>query len=364
VGVKSDHTFGETVFMRAASGALHGGQGANFYPGQLYVQSGYCSPMSGGLRGKGTGNTAFLFNEGNSSPDFLHYLALHETGHCLYGVHSWNEPGYAEAFHDPSHAYVCIMGPAKNLESATDTPKSLRTFCGKCSAGLRGMLVMEPPLYPASDSSQTGAPKPGDAKTARKPKLGSVTGGLVLQPQPTTDPHPTPPQKPPKDTDTIVKTADTIVVDESLDVIVDYIAFMPQEQPSWCWAAVSQMMREYYRGELITQPNLVQAATGQKADTMFGLLLVGLTCQSSGEGKVLPFDEIVTEIDSNRPFIVGNLDHYWVCYGYVLQPQTVLVWNPMPVGRGAKERKTYKEYCDLITGQGGKGANYYKFKQK
>jgi hypothetical protein len=255
---------------------------------------------------------------------------------------------------------VCIMGGAQDLEQPSEATKSLRTFCGKCSAGLRGMLIMEPPLYPASESSKQDAPKPGDAKTARRPKTGSVTGGLVLPTAPVTDPHPTP-----KPTVTVIDPGDQVPVDDDQDVEVDDMIFLPQEQPSWCWAAASQTVRQFFGKEKITQTALVKAATGQKADTMYGLVLVGLKCTASPEGTPLAFEAIVDEIEANRPFIVGDTQHYYIVYGYVLGTRKVLMWNPLPVGHGAKERYTYDQYCAMVRGgHGGHGANYYNFAKK
>lgn len=185
VGAKSDYSWGETYFMRALSAATAGGQGFCYYPGQVFIQSNYYNPMVKGLGGKGVGNTALIFMEGSENARFHHYLVLHEMGHCLFGVHAYQETppvGYKNSFHDCDHGvWRCIMGDRADIESSGSV-KQLDTFCGKCLAGIRGLLVMEEPLYSASMNGLKHDVDPGDSVKVRNPSLDSPNRGLVLAP--------------------------------------------------------------------------------------------------------------------------------------------------------------------------------------
>ncbi len=378
-GAKADYSWAETIFMRALASAVRD-QGFCFYPGQIYVQANYFNPIQGsGLGGKGIGNTALLFPQGATEPDYLHYLVLHETGHCLYGIHAPAEPGNVPAFHDEDGAYTCIMAPANDLQVATSQQKSARTFCGKCNAGLRGVLVMEDPLYPASESSKPGSPPPGNAGVARRPVLGSTTGGLVL-PLTVPDPHtvvlPTVPD------DTPIIPTDVPDLDDD-DVICATLELIAQAKSNWCWAAASLMMRKFYGGETITQCQLAGNAlfddgtdccdgkNDAKCNIEHALVLESLTV-TGAEGTKLTFDQIKDEIDNDRPFIVAKAKHYLVCYGYSEKggTQTLILWDPLPVGTGATVRKSHADYESMIDtavqvdGGPQRGATYYNMKKK
>src|SRR5262249_21182568 len=171
--------------------------------------------QKGGLAGKGVGNLALIMNQGDTHPPRIHYLVLHETGHCLYGVHAFNEAsGKKDDFHiTDQFKYTCIMSAPNDLhrplperpdeKSHPDLSKkklakaqddwdkekkkrdenvfSMGTFCGKCNAGLRGVWVMQDPLH-------KGKSFVGNAALARNPNLGTATGGVAV-PDGEVDPH-------------------------------------------------------------------------------------------------------------------------------------------------------------------------------
>ena len=136
---------------------------------------------------------------------------------------------------------------------------------------------------------------------------------------------------------------------------------LAQDEPNWCWAATSCMMRRFYAREDITQQQIVAHLLGDDRDEKGPLALVGLRY----EGEIdafLEWEQIIEQIDAQRPFLLDHHAHYTVVYGYEQQGEerNLLLWNPLPVGTGATQKLAYDAYRTAISNH---GATYYNFRR-
>jgi hypothetical protein len=164
-----------------------------------------------------------------------------------------------------------------------------------------------------------------------------------------------------------------VIVDEVLVEKDCALTFHAQNKSNWCWAAVSQMMRQRYKGEVISQCKIASSALFD-ADTIdcclegndgvcneeHALVLVGLDSTSSGQNTALSFAAIKGQIDADRPFIFAKRHHYLIAYGYGegTHIQELHVWDPLPVGVGSKTVMSYADYKQFV--EDG-GENFYDF---
>ena len=100
-----------------------------------------------------------------------------------------------------------------------------------------------------------------------------------------------------------------------------------QEDTQWCYAAVIQMVLEYY-GRITTQQAIVKKITGSATDNnpfdptdylMKKLKYIDNIPCGCSPSRVLRFTQIKREIDRNRPIIVrltGGTGHYVLIVGY------------------------------------------------
>ena len=154
--------------------------------------------------------------------------------------------------------------------------------------------------------------------------------------------------------------------------VTDFDVF-PQETASWCWAAASQMMLRRFLGSSIRQcelaSSLAELMDGVKVDCCAGngnryceqygpLMVRGLRFDSTGLNKYLGWEQVKTEIDNNRPFVISSSIHYYICTGYNdNQQQELILWNPWPPKVGANETRTMGWYTSLNESQ-----SYYNFR--
>jgi hypothetical protein len=368
VAGKDPRGWAETYFMRGLGAALAGGQGICYYPGQLYLHASVYNPVQGiGLYGKGTGNTAFIFQQDVTDPARMFYLFLHETGHCLYGVHAYAENGWWDDFHDckDDEQSMCIM-------AGFEVAKSINTFCGKCVAGFRGLLTMEGPLQTASlpnPQRKAYLTKFGDSLKIRTPKSSPVNSGLVLAVA-VDDPHILPTI--PVDNTIVVQT--TPVKDTPTASVWVDIEVFPQEKSNWCWAAASQMLRKFVLAEDVTQAAIASDAlfdkdtidctlekNDSKCNQQNALHLTGLDVKRAS--APLTWEEIKNEVDAKRAFIFANESHYFIGYGYEEGPggNKLYYFDPKPVGVGLDSTMTHEDYKRKAAAE---GATYYEIKAK
>lgn len=111
-------------------------------------------------------------------------------------------------------------------------------------------------------------------------------------------------------------------------ILIPEINIRTQKQTQWCYAAVIQMILEYY-GSITTQEAIVEAITGDDTNndpqdpTLYLMKTLDYIdndepCGCSGS-RVLKFDKIKKEIDRHRPIIVkltGGTGHYVLIVGY------------------------------------------------
>lgn len=128
------------------------------------------------------------------------------------------------------------------------------------------------------------------------------------------------------------------------------LEFIAQTKSNWCWAATSLMMRKFYLKDKSSLEQVVAEIVPDLSNTQSALQLSRLKPALPVEGRLLTWDEIKAEIDAGRPFIIARSGHFLSCYGYEdgAGTQKLRVWNPLPVGAGAKERLTYAAYTALI----------------
>jgi ABC-type bacteriocin/lantibiotic exporter with double-glycine peptidase domain len=95
-----------------------------------------------------------------------------------------------------------------------------------------------------------------------------------------------------------------------------------QEDTQWCYAAIIQMVLEYY-GTKITQPEIVERITGSRTNnapqTPTNLLTELNHTNGCHPTAILQFKKIKPQIDSKRPIIVrlsGGSGHYVLIVGY------------------------------------------------
>jgi len=131
-----------------------------------------------------------------------------------------------------------------------------------------------------------------------------------------------------------------------------------QEQPEWCYAAVTVMMRRRHRPQAVapTQQRIVMemypAATPENVVVGYGnkrayAPLGGFRSTSTA----LAWDEIKRLIDGDKPIVFGMRDHYTLIIGY-RDDQYLLLWDPLPVGVGHRRWHAYAHYRREFT-QGG-----------
>lgn len=147
----------------------------------------------------------------------------------------------------------------------------------------------------------------------------------------------------------------------------------PQETPSWCWAAASQMMLRRYVGSEVRQCELASRLADLMDDVQvdcckdkanpycqqYGpLMAIGLRFDSTGLNHHMSWEQIKTEIDNNRPFVISSEIHYYICTGYEENSkQELLLWDPWPAGAGKAVTRTMEWYRNLNETQ-----SYYNFR--
>jgi hypothetical protein len=143
-------------------------------------------------------------------------------------------------------------------------------------------------------------------------------------------------------------------------VLVPNFQTIAQQNPNWCWAAVSAMIRRFFAAENITQQQIVQGLYNNTNDQQGPLMLPGLRYHNAGQGVVLSWAALKAEIDNNRPFIFATGQHYMVAIGYEENGalRKVHYWNPLPVNAGRQASMTYQSYCNTVRAG---GATYYGF---
>lgn len=123
------------------------------------------------------------------------------------------------------------------------------------------------------------------------------------------------------------------------------VPFVAQQTPVWCWAACSEMIFRYYgtgntqcqilsilyQGDCCSFPAFCQT-TAPVAGIQAVLFQSGGLSSEIKSGP-LSFQEVRTEIDAGRPFIIAYLGsvsgHVVVVFGYDASNQTLFIHDPL-----------------------------------
>lgn len=157
-----------------------------------------------------------------------------------------------------------------------------------------------------------------------------------------------------------------------MPTVTDVPALIAQRTPSWCFAAVEEMVRAYYGLAPATQYAIARRNTealatvdpqvqdrwemAQVLDQSAGINEMGGANQNSDVVKLVSsqwnaFDHATTggqfvanltaeivkcEIDNNRVFVIGTNIHYYLVYGYTENGKDLElhVLDPWPAGQG------------------------------
>ncbi len=147
-------------------------------------------------------------------------------------------------------------------------------------------------------------------------------------------------------------------------------ALVAQETPSWCFAAAEVMVRNYRKLPPLSQYEIARritrslaaldpavqeqwdlaealdASTEQPENGGANMLsqVVQLvrtqwnafdTAATGGRfAQNLTSEQVRTEIDSDRIFVIGTTIHYYVVYGYSKDGNVLDIHDPWPAGRG------------------------------
>ncbi len=150
----------------------------------------------------------------------------------------------------------------------------------------------------------------------------------------------------------------------------------PQIDPHYCWAAVTQMLELLYGGNDISQVELRNrvfdgAALDEEllqeaADALNLPVDTVRAAYQANEGVVLipegvghtPLNamaqlDVKHEIDNHRPFVVFSGTHYYLGIGYQTNPDRVVVFDPLPVGRGTVRVWDRARFNQVLGANGG-----------
>jgi len=137
-----------------------------------------------------------------------------------------------------------------------------------------------------------------------------------------------------------------------------------QECAEWCYAAVTVMMRRVSNQPAapVTQTNIVMeiypAATLDNAVAQFGSVQGYVSLQGTiSSSKPLPWADIKDLLDADKPIVFGTDRHYMLIIGY-RGPNELMLWDPLPVGEGAKRWITYTDYKAAFAGGHGQTMYY------
>lgn len=162
-----------------------------------------------------------------------------------------------------------------------------------------------------------------------------------------------------------------------MPTVTNIPALIPQRTPSWCFAAVEEMVRAYYGLGAATQYAIARRNTAalatvdpqvqerwelaQVLDQSTGVNENGGANQNSDVVKLVSsqwnsFDHEATggqfvaaltaeivkrEIDNNRVFVIGTNIHYYLVYGYTEEGKDLQlhILDPWPAGQGGTKTR-------------------------
>ena len=134
----------------------------------------------------------------------------------------------------------------------------------------------------------------------------------------------------------------------------------PQEAPNWPWPAIIQMLQHHFLADCQSQAEIVaqcmksncQLASGvNPLDGCAAACLQGLRWQTTRRNRPLAWETICQEIEANRPVVICWGGHPCICIGYEALDRHLLVFNPLPIGRGRLETLSYYDYAELFNVQ-------------
>ncbi|HXF60369.1 MAG TPA: hypothetical protein VNK95_02055 [Caldilineaceae bacterium] len=135
----------------------------------------------------------------------------------------------------------------------------------------------------------------------------------------------------------------------------------PQEAPNWRWPAIIQMLQHHFWADCQSQAEIAAQCTNSgcapTASDSAGLspltgcaaaCLQGLRWQATRRNRPLAWETFCQEIEVNRPVVICWGEHSCICVGYEALSRHLLVFNPLPVGRGRLETLSYYDYTELF----------------
>ncbi len=138
-------------------------------------------------------------------------------------------------------------------------------------------------------------------------------------------------------------------------------ALYPQDAPDWCWAAVVQMLQHHYLSTWQSQAEIVRRCNGRRgcvtshtdgeSRRCSSPCLDGLVWQATGRNRPLRWELLCAELDADRPVVITWQGHSVVCIGYDPIGRALIVYNPLPVGRGRVETLPYHDYAGLFNSE-------------
>lgn len=144
-----------------------------------------------------------------------------------------------------------------------------------------------------------------------------------------------------------------------------------QQKSEWCWAACAVMIGTYHTNIHITQKQVVEYIKGYDINEgAYPWEVVDAINYASDFGKSayqinrpLEFNEIVSTLDSNKPFCISmkwftvNYSHTVVAAGYNLDENTIFIIDP-----AENAENTYYDYTSLKNGtQIRSGYGYWNY---
>lgn len=136
----------------------------------------------------------------------------------------------------------------------------------------------------------------------------------------------------------------------------------PQDAPDWCWAAVVQMLQQHYLPQHQSQAEIIHRCRGSQLGCITHVsarqrcicanpCLDGLIWQVTGRNRYLRWETLCAELDNGRPVVISWEGHSVVCIGYDPVGRLLVIYNPLPVGRGRTETLPYHDYVSLFNSE-------------